>query len=438
MPAAPLSMPLPLRAVHPPPTALPLQRSVPSDDAYRPPPYIPRVRATGSRSSRASPAGAGLGEDMPIAIDRGVEGIPPGPRPVHRPNAPLVYIMGQAILASTLKGLSLEHIYRWIETVFPWFAHEDNCGWRNSVRHTLSIHKLFEKVERTELHPPGKGGIWQIADGEECHWGEGTSFTKAFPVGHFHRGKCKQVSWEEGKSGRGKGKKKRLSDSSEDGKSAKSESTTPLVPRSPAKIERPVAPRRMSSGTTAVSSSLPVTPHLETTPTLPSITELTNFSYSPPAYTFPERPLAHGQTHSYEEEHQAKRPRLSSESLPPISLKSRNSQGDIVLPPIAAMEHLPPRYSATNVDSFEAEVAFASRYRRIPAKQTSYERYSSSFESESLPGSSPESRKFQDYGYGNDKAAKWRNRVEVVEVNDRNDEEAIRRTPWNGFKFWVP
>ncbi|WVQ75556.1 hypothetical protein IAR50_005183 [Cryptococcus sp. DSM 104548] len=439
MPNAP---PPSFHVFHPPPTAHPPQHLLPAHDAtYRPPPYIPRARASASRS-RPSLAR----DEMPFAIDRGVEGIPPGPRPLHRPTAPLAYIMGQAILSSTLKGLSLEHIYRWIETVFPWFAHEDNCGWRNSVRHTLSIHKLFEKVERTELHPPGKGGIWKIADGEECHWGEGSSFTKSFPVGHFHHGKCKQASWEEGKSGRGKGKKKRLSDGSEE--SAKSESTTPIILRSPAKIERPIATRRKSSSTTATSSSLPVTPHLETTPTLPSITELTNFSYSPPSYTFSERPLSHERTYSFEREHQAKRPRLSLESLPPISLDSRNSQGDIVLPSIPALatltEHRPPRYSTANVDSFEAEVAFASRYRRnrMPTKQTSYERYSSSFESESLTGGSYESGKTGDYGfgYGGEKAGKWRDRVEVVEVDGRNEagEEATSRMPWNGFRFWVP
>ncbi|KIR31688.1 forkhead domain-containing protein [Cryptococcus deuterogattii MMRL2647] len=238
---------------------------------------IPSSRASTPPSTSSFPA-----------PDPGVEGIPDGPRPLTRPQAPLAFLMGQAILNSSRGGLSLGHIYRWIETAYPFFA-TDTAGWRNSVRHTLSTNKVFEKtsrttdypsgkgsiwtikkegsrpltrpqaplaflmgqailsssfgglslehiyrwietaypffvtdtagwrnsVERTDRYPRGKGCIWTIVKGEECHWGENETFTKNFPPGHPHYSVCRQTVWdkerkEEGKKG-GK-RKKRLSD----------------------------------------------------------------------------------------------------------------------------------------------------------------------------------------------------------------------------------
>ncbi|ORX34781.1 hypothetical protein BD324DRAFT_653039 [Kockovaella imperatae] len=133
-----------------------------------------------------------------VAEDPGVEGVPPGPRSMERPGPSFACIIGQAILKSSAGGLSLEHIYRYVETAYPYFKTGDGA-WRNSVRHNLSIHKMFETIPRTEKFPPGKGGIWIIHEDEKCHWPEENKFIKNFPASHPHHGVCRQTLHERAK-----------------------------------------------------------------------------------------------------------------------------------------------------------------------------------------------------------------------------------------------
>lgn len=74
-------------------------------------------------------------------------------------------MIGQALLSSSDGRLSLNEIYNWISTVYPFFERGDR-GWQNSIRHNLSLNKSFIKVER-EAHIPGKGGWWAIKQGHE-------------------------------------------------------------------------------------------------------------------------------------------------------------------------------------------------------------------------------------------------------------------------------
>ena len=133
-----------------------------------------------------------------VAEDPGVEGIPPGPRPIDRPGPSFACIIGQAILRSSTGGLSLEHIYRYVETAYPFFKSGD-AAWRNSVRHNLSIHKMFETIPRTEKFPPGKGGIWIIHEEEKIHWPSEDKFIKNFPSNHPHHSTCRQTLHEKQK-----------------------------------------------------------------------------------------------------------------------------------------------------------------------------------------------------------------------------------------------
>ncbi|EIW67932.1 hypothetical protein TREMEDRAFT_63820 [Tremella mesenterica DSM 1558] len=132
------------------------------------------------------------------AEDPGVEGIPEGEKSMDRPTPSFACIIGQAILRSSAGGLSLEHIYRYVETAFPYFQTGDGA-WRNSVRHNLSIHKMFKTIPRTERHPPGKGGIWVIEEDEKCHWPEENKFIKNFPSNHPHHANCLQTLHEQRK-----------------------------------------------------------------------------------------------------------------------------------------------------------------------------------------------------------------------------------------------
>lgn len=150
---------------------------------------------TFSRTVKARPSVVGCRTSAKfekVAEDPGVEGVPPGPRSFERPGPSFACIIGQAILSCSAGGLSLEHIYRYVETMYPYFSKGDGA-WRNSVRHNLSIHKMFETIPRSEKYPAGKGGIWIIHEDEKCHWPSKDKFIKNFPVGHPHHANCRQT-----------------------------------------------------------------------------------------------------------------------------------------------------------------------------------------------------------------------------------------------------
>ncbi|XP_034040402.1 forkhead box protein N2 isoform X2 [Thalassophryne amazonica] len=70
----------------------------------------------------------------------------------------LIYM---AIEQSPSKSLPVKEIYGWILEHFPYFSSAPT-GWKNSVRHNLSLNKCFRKVERTLGKASGKGSLWCV------------------------------------------------------------------------------------------------------------------------------------------------------------------------------------------------------------------------------------------------------------------------------------
>ncbi|XP_017530752.1 forkhead box protein N2 isoform X1 [Manis javanica] len=70
----------------------------------------------------------------------------------------LIYM---AIEQSPNKCLPVKEIYSWILDRFPYFATAPT-GWKNSVRHNLSLNKCFQKVERSHGKVNGKGSLWCV------------------------------------------------------------------------------------------------------------------------------------------------------------------------------------------------------------------------------------------------------------------------------------
>ncbi|MBZ3891339.1 Forkhead box protein N2 [Sciurus carolinensis] len=70
----------------------------------------------------------------------------------------LIYM---AIEHSPNKCLPVKEIYSWILDHFPYFATAPT-GWKNSVRHNLSLNKCFQKVERSHGKVNGKGSLWCV------------------------------------------------------------------------------------------------------------------------------------------------------------------------------------------------------------------------------------------------------------------------------------
>lgn len=84
-----------------------------------------------------------------------------GTKPAHS----YAQLIGMAILRSPMRRLTLAQIYKWISDNYS-FYNPDDAGWQNSIRHNLSLHKNFIKIERPK-DDPGKGNYWGIEPGTE-------------------------------------------------------------------------------------------------------------------------------------------------------------------------------------------------------------------------------------------------------------------------------
>lgn len=77
---------------------------------------------------------------------------------MQKPDISYIELIAKAILAAPLKRLCLQEIYDYIERSHLYFREADP-GWRNSVRHNLSLHECFCKGDRCEN---GKGHYWYV------------------------------------------------------------------------------------------------------------------------------------------------------------------------------------------------------------------------------------------------------------------------------------
>ena len=80
--------------------------------------------------------------------------------PVSKPPHSYAWLICEAISSTTTQMMTLSEIYTWIQLKFPYFRRH-GTGWKNSVRHNLSINKQFRKVPRSK-DDPGKGHYWAV------------------------------------------------------------------------------------------------------------------------------------------------------------------------------------------------------------------------------------------------------------------------------------
>ncbi|KPP65447.1 forkhead box protein P1-B-like, partial [Scleropages formosus] len=76
-----------------------------------------------------------------------------------RPPFTYASLIRQAILESPEKQLTLNEIYNWFTAMFAYFR-RNTATWKNAVRHNLSLHKCFVRVENV------KGAVWTVDEVE--------------------------------------------------------------------------------------------------------------------------------------------------------------------------------------------------------------------------------------------------------------------------------
>nr|XP_056718654.1 forkhead box protein F1 [Euleptes europaea] len=152
-PAAP-TPPMSAAAEKPQPTALggPAMESASSTTSSTP-------------SSSGGSSGGGGGAPKAKKTNAGIR------RPEKPPYSYIALIV-MAIQSSPSKRLTLSEIYQFLQARFPFFRGSYQ-GWKNSVRHNLSLNECFIKLPKG-LGRPGKGHYWTIDPASEFMFEEGS------------------------------------------------------------------------------------------------------------------------------------------------------------------------------------------------------------------------------------------------------------------------
>lgn len=90
-----------------------------------------------------------------------------------------VALIASAILRVPEKRLTLAQIYQVIEKTFPEFT-VSRAGWKNTVRHNLSLHECFVKGE-------------VATNGKSCFWHIHPAYISRFSKGDFRKRPCREL-----------------------------------------------------------------------------------------------------------------------------------------------------------------------------------------------------------------------------------------------------
>ncbi|CAJ0627169.1 15464_t:CDS:2 [Entrophospora sp. SA101] len=74
-------------------------------------------------------------------------------------------LIGQAILQSPRKKLIVSDIFKWISNTYPYYSTIKSSSWKTSIRHNLSKHEMFIRVENDN----SSRACWSVnPDSENC------------------------------------------------------------------------------------------------------------------------------------------------------------------------------------------------------------------------------------------------------------------------------
>ncbi|KPP73718.1 hypothetical protein Z043_107177 [Scleropages formosus] len=148
---------LPIRPLSPPspcpvPASSPLSPLTPSYSI----PFSPASFPPSAQDTRPAPTSA---DPPPPPKDSSPS--PYLPSSPSKPPYSFSSLIFMAIEDSPEKRLPVKGIYDWIVSNFPYYRAAPG-GWRNSVRHNLSLSKSFRRIHREKGQKIGKGSLWCV------------------------------------------------------------------------------------------------------------------------------------------------------------------------------------------------------------------------------------------------------------------------------------
>ncbi|XP_053345276.1 forkhead box protein F2 [Clarias gariepinus] len=132
------------------------------------------IMRTGSESDEMhpglidTPTGPGSQVTVPSKGKKNSSGL----QRTEKPPYSYIALIVMAIQSAPTKRLTLSEIYQFLQTRFPFFRGAYQ-GWKNSVRHNLSLNECFIKLPKG-MGRPGKGHYWTIDPASEFMFEEGS------------------------------------------------------------------------------------------------------------------------------------------------------------------------------------------------------------------------------------------------------------------------
>ncbi|GMT26516.1 hypothetical protein PFISCL1PPCAC_17813, partial [Pristionchus fissidentatus] len=109
----------------------------------------------------------------PASRQNGDSSAPASAKRQDKPEYSYIALIGMAIKNHPEQKATLTEIYDFLQSHFDFFRGE-YVGWRNSIRHNLSLNDCFRKLPKAPGERGRKGHKWMISPNSEYQFDEGS------------------------------------------------------------------------------------------------------------------------------------------------------------------------------------------------------------------------------------------------------------------------